>query len=109
MGRRFMRTRFAGSHRRTSAAIESVVEKQWRNTQLFRFKFIEDVMRVVSSVVVAHARMIATYDEMRAAVVLANQRMKHRFARAGVAHCGRHDRKDRARCRVVSGEYGFIR
>src|SRR5258708_903343 len=104
MGRRFMWTRFTRRHSCTGPAIESVVEKQWGDTQLFRFEFIEDVMRVISPIVITHSGVIAAHDEMRAAVVLANQRMKDRFARTGISHCGRHDRKDRARCRVISSK-----
>src|SRR4030095_14127109 len=103
MSRRFMRTRLARSHRRAGAAIESVIEKQWRNTQLLRFEFVENVMRIIRAVVVPHSRMIAAHNEMRAAVVLANQRMKDRFARTGVAHCGGDGCKNSARGGGVFG------
>src|SRR6266498_3950604 len=109
MCRRFVRTRLTRGHCCTRPAVESVVKKQWCNTQLFRFELVEDVLRVIRSVVATDSGMIATHDEVRAAIVLSNQRMKHRFPRTSVAHCGRHDRKDRARCGIVSRKYGFIR
>src|SRR4030095_8311812 len=109
MCRRLMRTGLARRHCSTSAAIERVVEEERGDTQLFGFELIEDVMRIISSIVVTHTGMIATDYEMRAAVILANQGMKDRFAWTGVAHRGRHDRKDRTIGRVVTGKNRFIR
>src|SRR6266542_6903673 len=109
MCRRFVWTRLTRGHCGTRPAIESVVKNQWCNTQHFRFELDEDVLRVIRYVVATDSGMIATHDEVRAEVVLSNQSMKDRFARTGVAHCGRHNRKDRARCGIVSRKYGFIR
>src|SRR6185436_18675247 len=97
MRRCFMRTGLARRHSSTSTAIECVVEEKRGDPQLSWFKLVEDVMRVVSTVVVSYSRMIAAHNEMGAAVVFPNQRMKDGFARPGIAHRGRHDRKDCAR------------
>ena len=47
---------------------------------------VEDPVGVVGAVVVAHAGVVATHDEVRAAVVLAQDRVQHGLARTGVAH-----------------------
>jgi hypothetical protein len=53
---------------------------------------VEDLLRVVGAVVVAHARVVAPDDEVRAAVVLPHDCVVDRLARAGVAHRGREHR-----------------
>src|SRR5579875_3195158 len=58
-------------------------------------------MSVISTVVVADTGMVAAYDEVRATVVLAHQRVEDGFARAGVAHGGRQHAQNHALARIV--------
>ena len=58
-------------------------------------------LRVVGAVVGADAGVVAADDEVRAAVVLAADRVQDRLARAAVAHGGRERREQRAVRRVV--------
>ena len=64
-------------------------------------ELVEDLLRVVGAVVVADAGVVAADDEVRAAVVLAHDRVEDRLARAGVAHRRRVDGQQRAVRRVV--------
>ncbi len=52
----------------------------------FGVDVVEDPLRVVGAVVVTDAGMVATHDEVGAAVVLADDRVKDSLTRAGVMH-----------------------
>ena len=88
-------------HGAARATEEGVIEEQWLDAQLARRERAEDVVRVVGAVVVADAGMVAADDEVRAAVVLADQGVEDRLARTGVAHGGREDAQQDAVGRVV--------
>ena len=63
---------------------------------------IENVMGVEGPVIVADSRVITSDQQMRAAVILPEQGMKQRLARAGVTHIQRITRMhDRIRDEVV--------
>src|SRR5690349_7343144 len=79
----------AGLRRRHLAADlaeERVLEEHRLDVELVRLELVEDQLRVVGAVVVADAGVVAADDEVRAAVVLAADRVPDRLARAGVAH-----------------------
>ena len=63
-----------------------MLEEQRRDAEIARRELVEDLLRVVGAVVAPHARVIAADDEVRAAVVLARDRVEDRLARPGVAH-----------------------
>ncbi len=71
--------------------VDHQLERHHRDVELFRV-FHHDLLRVVRPVerlasrVVAGARVIAADDEVRAAVVLADDRVPQRLARPGHAH-----------------------
>ena len=50
---------------------------------------VEDVVRVERAVVAAHARVVASDEQVRAAVVLPEEGVEQRLARSGVAHVER--------------------
>src|SRR4030095_57632 len=98
----------ARRHSPAGPAIESVVKKEWRDPQLLRFELVEDLMCVISSVVIPDTGVISSDDEMRATVVLTYQRMKDRFTWTGVPHRCWHDRQNGS-CRwVIAGEYRLV-
>jgi len=66
-----------------------VLEEHRLDVELVRLELVEDQLRVVGAVVVADAGVVAADDEVRAAVVLAADRVPDRLARPGVAHRGR--------------------
>src|SRR5207245_9947911 len=72
------------------------------NAELTRREAVEDALRVVGAVVVPHPSVIATHDEVSAAVVLAHQRVEHGLPGAGVPHRGREAGKEHAIPRVVA-------
>src|ERR687885_2649343 len=74
-----MRARLRRGHAGTPAAIEGVLEEERGDTQRGPVECLENVLGIVGPVVVAYPRMVAPDDEMRAAIVLARQRMVHRF------------------------------
>ncbi len=84
-----VRACLARRHLRAPPTKERVLEEQRRDAQLVRTKLAEDLLCVIGSVIIADAGMIPPHDEMRAAVVLAHQRMEDGFARSRVAHAGR--------------------
>ena len=67
-------------------------------------ELVEDELRVVGAVVVAHARVVAADDEVRAAVVLAADRVPDRLARPRVAHRRRERGEEDAILGVVAVE-----
>ncbi len=69
---------------------------------------VEDQVRVVRAVVAADAGVVAADDEVRAAVVLAADRMPHRLAGPGVAHRSREGREHGAVGRVVVLEQHLV-
>src|SRR6266403_1980108 len=76
MFRCLMRARFARSHRATRSTIERVIEEQWCYAEFFRLKLVEDVMRIIRTVVVADSRMVAPNNEMRAPIIFTDQRVE---------------------------------
>src|SRR5215213_2326146 len=106
---RVVRAGLRRGHRAARAAVESVVEEERRDAQLFGLELVEDVVRVVGAVVTADARVVAPDDEVRAAVVLPHERVEDRLARPRVAHRRREHGEDGARGRVVVREDGLVR
>src|SRR4051794_26629577 len=96
-----VRARLRRRHAVTDLAVEGVVEEERRDADLLGREVVEDVVRVVGAVVRADARMIAADDEVRAAVVLANEGVEDRLARAGVPHVGGQHGEDGAVLRIV--------
>ena len=96
-----VRARLRRRHRAAGLAPERVLEEHRLDPELVRLEVVEDELRVVGAVVVADARVVAADDEVRAAVVLAADRVPDRLARAGVAHRRRERRDDDAVGRVV--------
>ena len=91
-------------HLAAGPAPEGVLEEHGLDAQLVGLELVEDQLRVIRPVVVAHARVVASDDEVRAAVVLAADRMPDCLARARVTHRGRKGREDDAPGRVVALE-----
>ena len=79
-------------------AIERRLEAQRRHADLLGREAVEDLLRVVGSVVGADAGMVAADDQVRDAVVLARERVEECLARPGVAH-----RRGEAASRARSG------
>ena len=90
---RRVRAGLGRGHPVAALAVEGVVEEERRDRPARRVELVEDVLRVVGAVVVADAGVVAADDEVRAAVVLAHQRVEDRLARAGVAHRRREARR----------------
>ena len=84
----------AGCHALALVAPERVLEEQRLDPELADVDVVEDPLRVVGAVVVAHAGVVATDDEVGAAVVAADDRVQHRLPRARVVHLGRVDAQD---------------
>src|SRR5579862_4282493 len=97
-----MRTSFGGSHAAAFDAIETVLELKRRDSERDRIKLVEQVLGVVGAVVVADAGMVASDDKVRAAIVLANYRVKYSFARPGIAHGGRQYAEQHAIRRIIA-------
>ena len=96
-----VRARLARRHRAADLAVEGVLEHHRLDAERDRVELVEDRLRVVGAVVAADAGVVAPDDEVRAAVVLAADRVPHRLARAAVAHRGGEGREQRAVGRVV--------
>src|SRR5690606_13972553 len=73
------------SHAAAGFAPEREVEEQRRDADAARLEFIEDVVSIKAAVVVANASVVAANDEVRAAVVFADQRVKDSFAGTAIA------------------------
>ena len=99
---------FARRHRAARLAPERVLEEHRLDVELVRLELVEDQLRVVGAVVVADAGVVAADDEVRAAVVLAADRVPDRLARAGVAHRGRERGEHDAVGRVVAVEQDAV-
>ena len=81
-----MGTRFARLHSFALGAEEGVIKKERRDSQLPLLENVKNKVGVVGSVIVPDAGVIASYDKMRAAIVLANDRVEDRFPGSRVAH-----------------------
>ena len=81
-----------------------MLEEHRLDVELVRLQVVEDELRVVRPVVVAHAGVVAADDEVRAAVVLTADRMPDRLARPGVAHRRREGGQKHAVLGVVAAE-----
>ena len=60
------------------------------HADFFWLELIENFLRIIGAVIVAHAGVVAADDEMGDAVILADQRVQNGLARAGVTHGQRH-------------------
>ena len=96
-----VRARLRARHRAARLAPERVLEEHRLDVELVRLELVEDQLRVVGAVVAADAGVVAADDEVRAAVVLAADRVPDRLARAGVAHRRREGGDEHAVGRVV--------
>ena len=68
-----------------------MLELQRRDPDLLRIELFEDLLRLVRAVVVPDARVIASDDEVSAAVVAPHDRVENGLARPRVAHrCRKH-------------------
>src|ERR671919_2721394 len=82
-------------------AEEGVFEEKWGKSDLAFLELIEDVLGVVVAVewsaarVLARTSVVAAYDEVRAAVVLAADGVEDRLTRSTVAHCRWEDGEHR--------------
>src|ERR1700730_12063094 len=85
-----------------------MIEKQRRHTQLLRFELIKDVMRIVGAVIVPYSGMIAPDDEMRATIVLSDQRVKDCPAWPRIAHRPGQADKNRDRRWLLTVEYRLV-
>ena len=86
-----VRAGLVGGHALALVAPERVLEEQRLDPQLGDVDVVEDPLGVVGAVVVADARVVASDDEVGAAVVAADDRVQHRLPRARVVHLGRVD------------------
>src|SRR5262249_27525552 len=62
-----------GGHAHAAAAVEGVLEHERLDADLVATVVVEDLLRVVGSVIVADAGVVTPDDEMRAAIVLADE------------------------------------
>ena len=67
---RVVRAGLRRGHPSTSAAVESVIEEEWRDGQFLRLKLVKDMMGIVGTIIVTYAGVIPTDDKVRATVVL---------------------------------------
>src|SRR4029079_10176453 len=104
-----MWTGLCGCHSPARPAVKRVVKKQRRNSELRRIKLVKDVVRVIGPVVVANTSVIATNNEMRAAVVLTDQGMKDSLAWSCIAHRCWHHGQNSSCSGVVLRENLFVR
>src|SRR5437667_136536 len=95
------RRRLVRRHPATDLAPERVLELERLDPELARLELLEDLLRVVGSVPVANAGVVAPDDEVGASVVRAHECVKNCLARPGVAHGGGVDPKQYALGRLV--------
>src|SRR5215203_2975373 len=99
---------FGGSHALALEAEEGVFEEEGGKPDLPFFELVEDVLGFVVPVegialrVLARSGVVAAHDEVRAAVVLAADRVEDRLAGPPVAHGRREDRQHRSVLGIVA-------
>jgi hypothetical protein len=71
----------------------SVFKLEGDDSNVRWIEFIEDILRIIRTVLVTDSGVVSTDDEVTDTVILANQSMKNRFTRSGIAHCSRHHRE----------------
>src|SRR5918992_584202 len=81
-----VRARSARSHAVAAVAPERDVHLERTRLERSRRDLVEDLVRVEGPVVAADAGVVAPDNEMRAAVILAEERVQQRLARPGIAH-----------------------
>src|SRR5262249_3973903 len=67
-----MGTSLGGGHALALLAVKGMLEHERHDSDLVAPKLSEDLLRVVSAVIVADSSMIAPHDKMRAPIVLAH-------------------------------------
>src|SRR5512145_1874268 len=84
-----VRARASGGHAVAAVAPERDVHLERPGLERAGRDLVEDAVRVERPVEFADAGMVASDDEVRAAVVLSEERVQQRLARPGVAHVER--------------------
>src|SRR6516162_8977952 len=84
-----MRAGLSGRHAVAFAAVEGDVDLQGPGMQCAGPELIENVLRIIRTIVVADASVVAAYDKVRTAEVLANKRMQQRLPRTRITHLDR--------------------
>ena len=74
----------------------------------FAVKASRQFLRFIFAVEIADAGMVTSDDEMRAAIVAPDDGVKHRLARAGIAHHCREHRKHDPLLRQEAPDQGLI-
>ena len=96
-----MRAGLGRNNRAAFLAEERVFKEQGRDAQFSRREVLKNLLGIIGAVIVADAGMIAPDDEMRAAVILAVERVENRFTRSRIAHRCRKDTEQHAVRRIV--------
>src|ERR1700728_1002565 len=89
---------FLCGHSAAFLTVEGCIETDWRDAQLARLEFQKFPLRVVSTIEIADASMVASDNEVGAAVILARDSVEYGLARSRIAHRRR-----------VQTEYGAAR
>src|SRR5208283_6031282 len=85
-----------GSHAAALIAVEGPVHAKRLDGESARRYFVEDLLCVERPVVIAHASVVASHDEVRTAIVLAESSVEQGFTRPRVAHLHRVTALDHA-------------
>jgi len=83
-----VRTGLACRHLAALLAVEGMLELQGDDADLIYREFVEDLLCLVCSVVLANAGVVTANDDMCTAIVLPADGVKDRLVRASVAHWG---------------------
>src|SRR5258708_34326327 len=97
-----MRARLRRCHSITCAAEKGMLEEQRRDTEFDRVKLREDVVCIISAVVIAHPGMVTSYNKVRTTVILAYQRVKNRLTWTRVTHTRRKYTKHYPLVRIIA-------
>src|SRR5258708_27815242 len=99
-----MRAALVRRHPKALPAVESILEHQRRDTHFRRREALEELLRIVRSVVITYSGVIAPDDKVRAAVIAPDNRVQDRPPPPAVPHIRRHHRGHRASLPIVDIE-----
>src|SRR3989338_4297344 len=80
---------FIRSHSLAFFAVECMVKKERRYTNLLRVKFVKYIMGIKCAVVIPYTCVVPSYNKMRAAIVFSYERMEYCLFWPCISHCRR--------------------
>src|SRR5438445_4916768 len=103
-----MRTGLIRRHRSAFGAVEGIFEGERGDSDFGWGKILENLLRIVRTIIIAHSGMVTSDDKMCTAIITPHDGVQNRLARSAIAHMRRHHSQHRPSLGIVELEQYFV-